>query len=192
MTLLYLHGFRSSPNSDKALAVIDYCAQHQLPAPVVPQLPLSPLEAITLCERLIAQHSVTAICGSSLGGFYALYLAEKFGLRCALINPAITPWVDLERDDNHARYDIDELDTDHRHYVDELKPYYTAQFTHLNNCLLLVGTADEVLDAQQSMSHLKGAQQIVVEGADHNITDFGGHLDEVMRFVVGADQFLDE
>ena len=49
----------------------------------------------------------------------------------------------------------------------------------------------EDYDDFQSMSHLKGAQQIVVEGADHNITDFGGHLDEVMRFVVGADQFLD-
>lgn len=191
MTLLYLHGFRSSPNSDKALAVIDYCTAHQLPAPIVPQLPLSPLEAMTLCEQLIAKHAITAICGSSLGGFYALYLAEKFGLRCALINPAITPWVDLERDDNHARYDIDELDTDHRHYVDELKPYYTAQFTQLDKCLLLVGTADEVLDAQQAIRHLAGARQIVVAGADHNITDFGGHLDDVMRFVVGANPSLD-
>ncbi|MBS1175044.1 MAG: hypothetical protein H6R05_1175 [Burkholderiaceae bacterium] len=187
MTLLYLHGFRSSPNSDKAVAVVDYCAAHQLPAPIVPQLPLSPLEAITLCEQLIAEHAITAVCGSSLGGFYALYLAEKFGLRCALINPAITPWVDLERDDNHARYNIDELDTDHSHYVDELKPYYTAQFTQLDQYLLLVGTADEVLDAQQSIRHLAGARQIVVKGADHNITDFGGHLDAVMCFVSGMD-----
>lgn len=69
----------------------------------------SPLESIQLCEQLIAQHAITAVCGSSLGGFYALYLAEKYGLRCGLINPAITPWVDMEESKNHERYEIDEL-----------------------------------------------------------------------------------
>ena len=186
MTLLYLHGFRSSPNSNKALAVVDYCTSHQLPAPIVPQLPLSPLEAVTLCEQLIAQHAITAVCGSSLGGFFAVYLAEKFGLRCAMINPAITPWVDLERGENHTRYEMDELDDGNRHYIDELKFYYTARISQLDNYLLLVGTADEVLDAQQSIAHFAGAHQIIVEGADHNISDFGGHLDEVMGFVMPA------
>ena len=49
MKLLYLHGFRSSPESVKAVAVIQYCKTHGLPLPVVPQLPASPKASIHLC-----------------------------------------------------------------------------------------------------------------------------------------------
>ena len=184
MRLLYLHGFRSSPSSDKALAVAQYCAEHGLPEPIMPQLPISPLESITLCEQLIAQHDITAVCGSSLGGFYALYLAEKYGLRCGLINPAITPWMDFERNDNQERYDIAELDVESNgHYVDQLQSYFTPTLTHPERCLVLIGTADEVLDHRQMMRHLAGTQQIIVPGADHSMSDFGGYLDTLMRFL---------
>ena len=70
MRLLYLHGFRSSPQSDKALTVAQYCQTNGLNAPIMPQLPISPLESIQLCEQLIAQHAITAVLWfSSLGGF---------------------------------------------------------------------------------------------------------------------------
>ena len=184
MTLLYLHGFRSSPSSDKAIAVAQYCFEHKLPVPIMPQLLISPLESMELCEQLITQHDITAVCGSSLGGFYALYLAEKYGLRCGLINPAITPWMDFERNDNQARYNIAELDVESNgHYVDQLKSYFTPTLTHPEQCLALIGTADEVLEPHQMMSHLKGARQIIVQGADHSMSDFGGHLGELMQFV---------
>lgn len=184
MRLLYLHGFRSSPQSDKSVAVAAYCAEQGWEAPVMPQLPISPLESIELCAQLMAQHQVTAVCGSSLGGFYAMYLAEKYGLRCGLINPAITPWVDFERKDNHARYEIDALDLESNgHYVDQLKPYFTPTFTHPEQILALIGTADEVLEPQQMMDHLAAARQIIVQGADHSMNDFGGHLDELMQFL---------
>ncbi len=185
MKLLYLHGFRSSPNANKAVAVVDYCACQALNAPIVPQLPLSPLEAIELCEQLIHEHQITAVCGSSLGGFYALYLAEKFKLRSVLINPAITPWQDLERNDNHARYEIDELEEQSHVLVEQLKPYYVERLSQPHNALLLVGTADEVLDAQQAINHLAESRHILVEGGDHNLTDFGGHLEEVIGFLRG-------
>ncbi len=184
MALLYLHGFRSSPQSDKALAVADYCAAHGLNAPIMPQLLISPLESIQLCEALIAQHAITAVCGSSLGGFYALHLAEKFGLRCGLINPAITPWVDLETKDNHARYEIDQLDTESNgHYVDQLKPYYTPSLSRPEQFLALSGLADEVLDPQQMIHHLAAARQIIVPEGDHSMSDFGGHLAELIGFL---------
>jgi uncharacterized protein len=183
MKLLYLHGFCSSPRSDKAVSVVNYCAQHGLPEPIVPQLPVSPIEAIQLCEQLIEHHPINAVCGSSLGGFYALYLAEKFKLRCALINPAITPWQDMERTDNQARYAIDSLEDANHALVEQLKLYYVQQLSQPHNTLLLVGTADQVLDAQQSIGHLAQARHIIVEGGDHNLTDFGGHLEDVVGFL---------
>ncbi len=184
MALLYLHGFRSSPQSDKALAVAQYCQTHGLNAPVMPQLPISPLESIQLCEQLIAEHAITAVCGSSLGRFYALYLAEQFGLRCGLINPAITPWVDMESANNHERYEIDELDLETKgHYVDQLKPYYTPRLSHPERFLALIGLADEVLDPQQMIHHLAAARQIIVPDGDHSMNDFGGHLTELIAFL---------
>ena len=58
-------------------------------------------------------------------------LIEKYSLRCGLINPAITPWVDMEESENRERYEIDELDLEvSGHYVDQLKPYYTPTLTH--------------------------------------------------------------
>ena len=188
MKLLYLHGFRSSPQSAKAQRVQDFCASQNWDAPIIPQLPISPKEAIDLCENLIAQHQISAVCGSSLGGFYALYLAEKYGLRGGLINPAISPWIDLERADNHVRYDIDALDRDENsHYVEQLKPYFTPKLSHPERFFLLVGAADEVLDARQAINHLDGARQIVVPRANHAITDFGGHLAELMLFLSAKD-----
>ena len=184
MRLLYLHGFRSSPASDKAQAIAQYCADHSLPPPIIPQLPISPLESIQLCEQLIAEQKVSAVCGSSLGGFYALYLAEKYGLRCGLINPAITPWVDLEREDNQRQYRIDELDqSSNSHYVDQLKAYFTPELTHPENVMVLIGTEDEVLNPQQMIAHLAKTQQIIVAGADHSMSDFGGYLDELIHFL---------
>ncbi len=184
MRLLYLHGFRSSPQSDKAVAVAQYCHAHGLNEPIIPQLPISPLESIQLCEQLMEQHATTAVCGSSLGGFYALYLAEKYGLRCGLINPAITPWVDMQDADNHARYDVDELDLEaNGHYVEELKPYHTPRLTHPERFLALIGLADEVLDPEQMRTHLAAAQQIIVPHGDHAMNDFGGYLGELMAFL---------
>ena len=36
-----------------------------------------------------------ALAGSSLGGFYATYLAHRLGCRAALLNPAVNPARDL-------------------------------------------------------------------------------------------------
>ena len=184
MRLLYLHGFRSSPAIDKAQTVAQYCVEHKLPPPIILQLPISPLESIQLCEQLIAEQKTSAVCGSSLGGFYALYLAEKYGLRCGLINPAITPWGDLEREDNQRQYRIEELDqSSNSHYIDQLKAYFTPKLTHPKNVMVLIGTEDEVLNPQQMIAHLAKTQQIIVAGADHSMSDFGGYLPKLMQFL---------
>lgn len=184
MTLLYLHGFRSSPDSIKAQAVAQYCTAHGLAAPIIPQLPISPKASIRLCEQLIKKHHVDTICGSSLGGFYAMCLAEKYHLRCAVINPAITPWNELKEEHLQARYSVGEIEQDDAlHYLAELHHYHTAQLTDLKRYLLLVAMGDEVLDPVQMRTHFAGANVLVVEGGTHALDDFGGHLDDVMSFL---------
>ena len=98
--LLYLHGFRSSPQSMKARLVAEHVRQHR---PDIqwwcPQLPPSPREAMDGVMRGIADwpRESMAVIGSSLGGFYATYVAAMTRCRAALLNPAVNPARDLAR-----------------------------------------------------------------------------------------------
>ncbi len=95
--ILYLHGFTSGPQSHKAQALGARMQERGLGDRFVcPQLPASPREAIALTEELIAQHGVTTVVGSSLGGYYATYLAETFDLKGVLVNPAVVAHLSLK------------------------------------------------------------------------------------------------
>jgi predicted esterase YcpF (UPF0227 family) len=97
--ILYLHGFCSSPASWKSQLLAEEMARRGMAAQFVcPQLSWAPDEAVASVSRLIEQAGgpVTLI-GSSLGGHYANYLAEKHGLQAVLINPAAVDRLDLAK-----------------------------------------------------------------------------------------------
>ena len=77
--ILYLHGFTSGPQSHKAQALQARMQQRGIGDRFVcPQLPASPKEAIRLAESLLGtRDKQVTIVGSSLGGYYATWLAEK-------------------------------------------------------------------------------------------------------------------
>ena len=98
--LLYLHGFRSSPQSAKARQVAArVAAHHQGVTWWCPQLPPSPREAMALVMDGIAAWPAgrMAVVGSSLGGFYATHVAQAHACRAVLLNPAIDPARDLAK-----------------------------------------------------------------------------------------------
>ena len=94
--ILYLHGFNSTPDSRKAQTLHDYMRRQGLGALFAcPRLPHRPEQAVDAIERELAQRdprSVTLV-GSSLGGFYATWFAERRNLRAVLIQPAVTPYL---------------------------------------------------------------------------------------------------
>jgi predicted esterase YcpF (UPF0227 family) len=98
--LLYLHGFRSSPQSAKARQMATRVAE-QYPDVTwwCPQLPPSPREALALLMEGTASWPQTAmaVVGSSLGGFYATCVAENVGCKAVLLNPAVHPARDLAK-----------------------------------------------------------------------------------------------
>jgi predicted esterase YcpF (UPF0227 family) len=109
--ILYLHGFRSSPQSYKARMMRAHCAAHEkLDQFICPQLPASPAAAMHMIENIASQHAAQTltVVGSSLGGYYATALAEQIGCKAVLLNPAVRPAQDLQ---NH----IGELTTWHVH-----------------------------------------------------------------------------
>jgi predicted esterase YcpF (UPF0227 family) len=191
--LLYLHGFRSSPKSFKARVVHQRMAQlgraQQL---ICPQLPASPKAAmelvLTLAERHAA-HGDLAIVGSSLGGFYATWLAERFGCRAVLINPAVDPLANLEKHVGvTTAWHSDELFEFKREYIDELADLKVAQISRPERYFLLAATGDEVLDYRDMVAHYAGARQHVIEGSDHAVSEFEQYVDEVLDFCAGSDR----
>ncbi len=124
-----------------------------------------------------------ALVGSSLGGFYATALAEQKACRAVLINPAVDPARDLEKyiGEQHAWHSEDRFYF-RPEYIAELKMLEVAQLTHRDRYLLLAATGDEVLDWREMCARYEGAQQHVIEGSDHGLSDFDDYLQEVLAF----------
>ncbi len=101
--LLYLHGFRSSPQSFKSRLVQERMRagawRNISPAPrsMSRRSEPSPRPRPAIRGARAGGETDIAIIGSSLGGFYARWLAERHGCRAVLLNPAIHPWTDLEK-----------------------------------------------------------------------------------------------
>ena len=183
--LIYLHGFNSSPDSRKAQLLKRFLQQRGLGAQCCcPELPHLPRRAIAVIEAEIARHahaSITLI-GSSLGGFYSTYLAERHDLRAVLINPAVYPheglrtYLGVQRNLlTHQQYQFTE---DHLRQWQQLYLHNV----HPQRYLLLLETGDEVLDYREAMKKYQGARQIVVDGGDHSLMSFPEHLPLILEF----------
>ena len=194
--LLYLHGFRSSPQSMKAQKV---AARVRVQHPAVvwwcPQLPPSPAQAMALLEQGTADwpRNTMAVVGSSLGGFYARWLALHTGCaRSVLLNPAVFPARDLlncvgEQTSWHdpaARFAFE------ARYVDELRAL-EADIQRLapqhpatrERQWALVAQGDEVLDWREMVDFCAGGQTTLLPGSDHAISDFDAHIDTLFEFL---------
>lgn len=184
--ILYLHGFRSSPQSFKAQLLAQRMRElGRSDDFLCPQLPASPREAIALVQQLITgrtQHDL-ALIGSSLGGYYATWLAEQLGCYAALLNPAVRPPRDLEKYvgvttayHSEGRFEFK------REYIAELETFAVERITQPDRYFLLAATGDEVLDWREMVAHYPGARQHVIEGSDHGISEFAQYMDEVLAF----------
>jgi hypothetical protein len=185
--LLYLHGFRSSPQSTKARRVAAWIAQHRPDvAWCCPQLPPSPRETIELIDRLVADwpRETMAVVGSSLGGFYAAVVAERHGCAAVLLNPAVHPARDLAKYVGETTaWHSDERFFFRPEFVDELRAMAIPHLTNPERCFAVIAKGDEVLDWQEMCAFVAGARIELLEGGDHAISDFALHLPKVMRFL---------
>lgn len=184
--LLYLHGFRSSPRSFKARVVEERLEQAGLAERLIcPQLPASPKAAMAMVLGLAERHAPAnlAIIGSSLGGFYATWLAERLGVRAAVINPSVDPTRNLSRHVGiTTAWHSDDAFEFREEYIGELAELRVAQISRPDRYYLLAATGDEVLDYREMVAHYQGARQHVIEGSDHAIAEFAQYVDEVLAF----------
>ena len=186
--LLYLHGFRSSPQSTKAQQVAALMAA-QFPHITwwCPQLPPSPQAASALIQTGTANWPAQrmAVIGSSLGGFYATWLAAQRGCKAVLLNPAIDPARDLAKyiGEQTAWHDPAERFYFAPEFVDELRNLKVGPMPHPERVWVLIAKGDEVLDWHEMTARYPGAQQVILEGGDHAISDFADYLPQVLQFL---------
>ncbi len=183
--IAYLHGFNSSPASHKAQVLKEAMRSRGLAHRYAcPALPDAPAEAIRAIEAAVAgcDPATVTFVGSSLGGFYATWMAEKLGCRAVLINPAIRPHIGL------AAY----LGVQKNLHTGE--PYELTR-AHLEGWrallvepidperyLVLLETGDEVLDWREAARKYEGARMVVRDGGDHTLQSFPEHLERILAF----------
>ncbi len=182
--LIYLHGFRSSPQSFKAQMLGQKMAQagraHDF---VCPALPASPAAAIRLVLSTIRPSARDVVVGSSLGGYYARYIGECSGARTVLLNPSVRPAESLAHHLGRGTlFHNDEPFEFLASYLEELRQFEVLRVSRPERCLLIAATGDELLDWRDMVAAWEGAQMRVIEGSDHALSDFAQHIDPVLDF----------
>ncbi|MBS7351010.1 MAG: esterase [Comamonas sp.] len=186
--LLYLHGFRSSPQSAKARMVADYVAQHHPKVQwLCPQLPPSPRQAM---QEVLAQvanwpSAQMAVVGSSLGGYYASYIAQQKGCKSALLNPSTQPERSLAAyiGQHPQWHEPSQAIFFKPEYLDELRALDCSHLPPAGAELGIFATGDELLNWQDMAARYPQAQQHIVQGSDHALSDFAQHLPTLMAFL---------
>lgn len=188
--LLYIHGFNSSPLSEKGLVTAQFMAEfypdvifHQ------PQLPPDPVDGMALLssivESALALGETLTFIGSSLGGYYASYLTEHYGGRGVLINPAVKPF---ELFDEFIGPQYNDYTGEHYHvtsdYQCDVKKFNTEVILHPDRFLVLLQSGDEVLDYRQAVQKYHCCQILLETGGDHCFIHYEKKLPRICQFLL--------
>ena len=185
--ILYLHGFNSSPASFKSQLMQQYMDENGLGKYIdIPAIPPVPQDAINLLESRAEQiNDEYGLCvvGSSLGGFYATWLAEKFGCCAVLINPAVRPHLLLRKYlGENVNYHTSEKWIFEETHIEQLRHLDVDSITQPERYLVMVQTGDETLDYRDALEKYEDCPSIVEQGGDHAFTGFERYLDKILAF----------
>ena len=177
--ILYLHGFASCGEGNKSTLLKSYFGADSV---IAPDLPPSPIDAINIIEEILGSSKIDILIGSSLGGYYTTYLAEKYCMKAVLLNPSTQPWETLAAYTGWQKRFCDEE-------VFEFKPVYLEQLKMLQTApekgryLLLLQSGDEVLDYTKAQS-LYNKHKIIVEyGGNHRFENLDEYLSMIEKFI---------
>lgn len=187
--LLYIHGFNSSPLSEKGVITADFIRSHYSSLTLYqPQLASSPKEAMaSLCaivEEAQRRGLPLRYIGSSLGGYFASYLAEKYGGKAVLVNPAVKPYelFDEFMGWQHNPYTEEDYLVVPQHKVDLIE-FDTSVITHPDRFLVLLQTADEVLDYRQALNKYHCCKMLLQSGGNHSFVGYEEQLQSISHFL---------
>jgi hypothetical protein len=187
--VIYIHGFGGSGEGNKAEHFRKYFKTIDEDF-IAPSLSYVPDLAIKTLEELIeSYHEDVKLIGSSLGGFYTIYLAHKYNLQAVLINPSIFPYKTLSTMLGHAPNFYDES-----HYIWNLKHIemlqnYEVKTPNESNFLLLLQKGDKLLDYKEAIEKFQDAKIVTEDGGSHSFDGIEKHFEYIRTFFAIGNQF---
>ena len=188
MIFLYIHGFNSSPQSYKACCFGRFLEQEypqdKFICPALSDMPERAIKQLTNMIELSQLKSEVALLGSSLGGFYATWLAEKYYLKAVLINPAVNPQ-ELLFDylgKNTNIYTGEEYQFTHEH-IRQLDAVTLKVIDKPENFMVLLQTGDEILDYRLAQNKYQESHLLIESGGDHSFQNFNRHCQSIYQFL---------
>ena len=165
---IYLHGFNSSGDSAKGKFFANALAPHTVHTPSYPPEPDAAIAYLEQLLKALLRHAQAndplILIGSSLGGFYAQYLAHQFKLAMVLINPALQPAFTLRP---FLGWQTN-FYTGERYYFGEQQLSRLLHFDVAMPCeyplpaLVLLEAGDEIIDYRYAQHRYADCAQVIV------------------------------
>lgn len=188
--LLYLHGFLSSPQSHKAQVTGEWLKDHRpdidYHCPFLTPYPDETSHRLQLIVEQVLHREQQSLylMGSSLGGFWATWLSERYNLRAALINPLVEislfrgEYIGKPLKNYHTSdtYTLSEVD------AEGFAGFKVDSVARPENYLVMLQTGDEVLDYRLAVEKYSGSILRVEQGGDHAFQHYEHHLGEIISF----------
>jgi len=185
--ILYLHGFHSSPNSQKAVIFKQAVEQRFDDLQVLaPQLCVLPHDAVKQINSIMNSYGeqIIGVVGSSLGGYLATYLHNKFNKPIVVINPTVKPFELLHdylgeqiQPITGEVYSLTESD------MTVLKSLYQETFFKPEWVWLLQQEKDEVLDYRQALERYQRCKITFELGGSHGFEQFERYPLQLVEFL---------
>lgn len=186
--LIYLHGFLSSPQSEKAQQTVAYFREHGMGECIhVPTLNCGPRDAIDLAVSLAEGFSPAPamFMGSSLGGFYATCLAVRLKAPAVLLNPAVRPheyWQSyVGRHKSYHSDEVYEVTQDHIAELEQLESELAP--LPADNIRAYLQTGDETLDYRRAVDYYGAEHCVVHPGGSHSYDNYVDELPAMLEFL---------
>jgi len=187
--ILYIHGFGSSGKGSKALKLREYYQDQNFLAPTLSHIPYLAIETLQeIIEYALYKGEEVSLIGSSLGGYMAIYLSQRYKLKAVLINPSTKPTQTLAKalGLTHHYYDLSQFEWNNQHL--KMLERYRVEKIDTSNFLLLVQTGDETIDYQEAVklfkdSGIDASQMIIEEGGTHAFENIESQFTSIDHFL---------
>ena len=184
--IFYFHGFASSADSTKAIVFNDFIKEKFPNISLhIPNIDNSIEKSFIQLEKLVGKNKGDRLfIGSSLGGFYATYFAEKLGSKAVLINPASNPYLGMEMYlGKNINYSTNEEFYLTKKDLEILKLNNVLKVNSPANYLVLIETGDDVIPFKYTLDFYSGCNFRIVNGGSHSFDSFKEKLEIISKFM---------
>lgn len=181
--IVYVHGWNSHANARKAQLLQNELKDHNQFDCESITLKNHPREAIDQLTHFIESKQTeyeVHLIGSSLGGYYSTFLAEKLDLKAAMINPAVWAYKIFEYDrgenvnpNTGEEYFIDQ------EWIDSLEEIFIEKPSP-EKYLVLLQTGDETLNYKYAEKYFSGAKIVIDEGGNHSFENLEIKIPQIL------------